>query len=278
MVSNMFGDRPRESYALLEEKFTPIGARLVVWSVVGGAAAFGLLGIGKLLVAVRDHVVLPTMAWLTPTSLPAMSGPSVLSVVISLAVTVLLLALVAYLTIGWVRGTQKVLMNVLMLHLSALHNRIGNLEANAADVKDTKDAVSALMRRVTALEPQKPMPKLRSPDGAVEALNRVALMRALEPDASASIRSVGKPPGDTVGPMDGQGEYRISLATDNATAPQLTVAGRDIQLASLTTIANRDMTWTDKVISGVTTALLGFVAALLVTTAGSLVRHWAKTP
>lgn len=36
-----------------------------------------------------------------------------------------------------------------------------------------------------------------------------------------------------LGPLDGQGEFRLSLATDNPTAPSLTVAGRDVQLAQL---------------------------------------------
>jgi hypothetical protein len=46
-----------------------------------------------------------------------------------------------------------------------------------------------------------------------------------------------------IGPMDGRGEYRVSLATDSSTPPSLAVAGRDVQLASLAEIASRDDSW-----------------------------------
>jgi hypothetical protein len=45
-----------------------------------------------------------------------------------------------------------------------------------------------------------------------------------------------------LGPMDGQGEYRLSLATDSPMPPRLAVAGRDVHLASLSEIASRRWT------------------------------------
>jgi hypothetical protein len=125
-----------------------------------------------------------------------MSGPSISSVAISIAITILLLAIAGGMTVGWVRGWQRLFHTAIAAYLKTLVRRIENLEANAADVRQTNDAFAIIMRRVARLEPMKEAEEFPPSRGGDHAAAMAGLRRARLESARQqppTVGSVGRP-------------------------------------------------------------------------------------
>jgi hypothetical protein len=83
----------------------------------------------------------------------------------------------------------------------------------------------------------------------------------------------------TLGPLDGQGEYQLAIATDRAEPPSLMTTGKDVRLASLGQLATEGWTPANVGVMIQFASILIFLS-LLLTTIGEIGRKlfkWLRT-
>jgi hypothetical protein len=184
----MIGEK---EYALVEQKFSPRFARVALLAVVSGIVATGLIAVGTLVGLTFSKVVFPVVQWFGTTRLASIPGPSVVTVGISIAATLLLLVLAGYLTVRWIRNWQKLVLMTLGGFVGKQDMRFRHLEANSAEFRSTSNEILALKRRVTNLEPDVvPPSKPGEPPSTVSL--RTALIRRLSEGNDSGINAVGQ--------------------------------------------------------------------------------------